>query len=123
MQNKTDSYQRAFVMFVYSIILMEKKGFGIDDFIQVFVDIQNEQLFCDIIQRVIIPDLDRTMTLRARCMSVQALTKLITESNKMLKEPYIHQWYALLLSHHMKFWLSHTSNWHLPLFHREGTVS
>lgn len=87
MQAKTDQFVRGFVIFITTVFNMRKEGFGSDDLLNLFNQIQ-DGMFVNLLQSIIIPFFESPMNLDDRKKILEGWNIFMNTSSIIKSEPY-----------------------------------
>ncbi|RIA85430.1 exportin-2-like protein [Glomus cerebriforme] len=93
--SKTDKYTLSFVYFVCFFLAIEKEGVGPDYVIQAF-DSMQPRLFIEVLNAFIIPEMQKIQDHTEKKICAVAMTRLLTQSEKILTDDYITVWTSIL---------------------------
>jgi len=93
--SKTDKYTLSLVYFVCFFLAIEKEGVNPDYVIQAFDSMQNK-LFIEVLNAFIIPEMQKIQDYTEKKICAVAMTRLLTQSEKILTDDYIIVWTSIL---------------------------
>ncbi|GES89790.1 importin-alpha export receptor [Rhizophagus clarus] len=93
--SKTDKYTLSFVYFVCFFLAIEKEGVNPDYVIQAFDSMQHK-LFFEVLNAFIIPEMQKIQDYTEKKICAVAMTRLLTQSEKILTDDYITVWPSIL---------------------------
>ncbi|RGB41994.1 exportin-2-like protein [Rhizophagus diaphanus] len=93
--SKTDKYTLSFVYFVCFFLAIEKEGVNPDYVIQAF-DSMQPKLFIEVLNAFIIPEMQKIQDYTEKKICAVAMTRLLTQSEKILTDDYITVWPSIL---------------------------
>ncbi|KAI8825582.1 Cse1-domain-containing protein [Fimicolochytrium jonesii] len=97
-QQKTSKYTRGFLNFITFTFMLKKEDYDVDVVVGAFDSIQNNPLFSNVLQNILIPELGVMMAPKERKSAIIGFGNLLGQSKIMRTAPYIVIW-PNLLSH------------------------
>ncbi|KAJ3285574.1 importin-alpha export receptor [Borealophlyctis nickersoniae] len=97
MTSRTQTFGECFLRFMCFLFVLPKEGWNVDVVVATMDEIQ-PNIFAQLLQSILIPELGKLKSVDDRKLGAVGVTKLLTESEKLLQPPYINLWPSILVA-------------------------